>query len=317
MKVLIGYDGSESSDAIFEDLQRAGLPRVGEARIVSVADIFANAPHVSEFDLHSLASRRVEMALRRAEEHRAKVMEETKAAAAKAAERFGAEFPAWTVTTEVRVGSPQWELLDAANEWDADSVVVGSHGRSAIKRFLLGSVSKRLATDARSSVRVVRRKDVTPEGPPRIVIGVDGSPSAEEVVYAVGQRVWPAGTEVLLISVDDSTPPARIATRLPQAAAMINSYFQSRETRIASMLDWATEQLGAIGLNVSVVKKKGVAKDMLLDEARKWNADSIFVGTRDFKSAFERFRLGSVSTAVVTHADCSVEIVRPPAGEQV
>lgn len=77
------------------------------------------------------------------------------------------------------------------------------------------------------------------------------------------------------------------------------------------MLEWATEELNAIGLKTSVLTEKGDPKTVLLEEARKWNADSIFVGTRDFKSVFERFRLGSVSTAVVKNAHCSVEVVRP------
>jgi nucleotide-binding universal stress UspA family protein len=59
-----------------------------------------------------------------------------------------------------------------------------------------------------------------------------------------------------------------------------------------------------------VVRGKGDPRSVLLEEARKWNADSIFVRTRDFKSAFERLYLGSVSTAVITSPDCLVKIVR-------
>ena len=82
------------------------------------------------------------------------------------------------------------------------------------------------------------------------------------------------------------------------------------------MLDWASTQLKAIGLNTSVVTPKGDPKKIILEHAAEWNADSIFVGTRDFKSGFERFRLGSVSTAIVTHAQCSVEVVRPSIEEE-
>ncbi|HKO95676.1 MAG TPA: hypothetical protein VJU86_01700 [Pyrinomonadaceae bacterium] len=39
MKILIGYDGSESADAVLNDLQRAGLPRDVEAFIVSVSEV--------------------------------------------------------------------------------------------------------------------------------------------------------------------------------------------------------------------------------------------------------------------------------------
>ena len=144
------------------------------------------------------------------------------------------------------------------------------------------------------------------------IVGVDGSPAAEQAIHSVGQRVWDSGTEIKLIAVDDATPPtAQVSTFLPQAAEMIYSYRQNRESRVRSMLDWAARELDQIGLKVSVSMKKGFASKVLLAEARKWNADSIFVGTRDFSGAFERFSLGSVSTAVVRKAGCSVEIVRP------
>jgi nucleotide-binding universal stress UspA family protein len=314
MKVLIGYDGSESSKAIFDDLRLAGLPTDTEARVVTVADLITNAGPVSEFDLQSLASQRVEAALRRAEAHRVKAREEADETANSAVERLRSSFPEWNLEGQVRMGTPMWELLDATDEWEPDLVVVGSQGRSAIGRFFLGSVSKKLSTDARSSVRVVRPSERTdPAGPPRIIIGVDGSPAAEEAIYAVGQRVWPAATEVRLVAVDDGVSTARISVRLPQVAEMVNSYLEKRESRVTAMLDWATEQFNAIGMTTSVFTTKGDAKNILLEQAEEWKADSIFVGTRDFKSAFERFRLGSVSTAIVTNAVCTVEIVRPSA----
>jgi nucleotide-binding universal stress UspA family protein len=173
-------------------------------------------------------------------------------------------------------------------------------------------VSKRVATDASCSVRVARAAVKQRAAAPRIIVGVDGSPVAEQAIHSVGQRVWDSGTEIKLIAVDDATPPtAQVSTFLPQAAEMINSYRQNRESRVRSMLDWAARELDQIGLKVSVSMKKGFASKVLLAEARKWNADSIFVGTRDFSGAFERFSLGSVSTAVVRKAGCSVEIVRP------
>lgn len=62
------------------------------------------------------------------------------------------------------------------------------------------------------------------------------------------------------------------------------------------MLEWARSELNAIGLKTSISGSKGDPKDILLAQAVKWNADCIFVGTRDFRSGFERLRLGSVST---------------------
>jgi len=312
MKVLIGYDGSESGNAIFEDLQNAGLPRESDALIVSVADLLSFDPGDSAADLQPPASRRVEAVLKLVEAHRESVIKETKDLAASAADRIRTQFPEWKIEDRILVGTPAWELITAANDWIADLIVVGSQGRSALGRFFLGSVSKRISTDARCSVRVARSagpKDA--DGPTRIIVGVDGSPAAEEAIYAVGHRVWQSGTEVRLLAVDEEPAPLGLAARLPQVAAMINSYLQTKETRVSSMLDWAVKELNNVCLKTEVLTEKGDPKSVLIEAARDWNADCIFVGTRDFNSTFERFRLGSVSTAVVTNAPCSVEIVRP------
>jgi nucleotide-binding universal stress UspA family protein len=312
MRILIGYDGSEHSNAALDDLKRAGLPSDSEVLVVSVGDLLMSNPPVSEIIGQVLTSRRVSSALKQAHTHEEMVIREAEEIAAQAVDRLRLEFPDWKISSKVLTGAPAWELIDAANDWNADLVIVGSQGRSAIGRFFLGSVSKKVVTDSRCSVRVARpRVEIDEDAPPRIIIGVDGSPAAEQAIYAVGQRVWQDGTEVRLIAVDDGTPPNLITARLPQAAEMINSYFQKRESRVSAMLEWATKELNAINLKTSILKEKGDPRNILLAQAGEWNADSIFVGTRDFKSGFERFRLGSVSTAVVTNAHCSVEVVRP------
>lgn len=81
------------------------------------------------------------------------------------------------------------------------------------------------------------------------------------------------------------------------------------------IVEWAEEELRAIGMGTSVVLGKGDPQRVLLEEAQKWASDCIFVGSRRFRSPLERLRLGSVSTALVTNAHCPVEVVRPHAGE--
>jgi nucleotide-binding universal stress UspA family protein len=60
------------------------------------------------------------------------------------------------VTTSVQQGEPKSLIIDASEEWHADLIVVGSHGRKALDRFLLGSVSDATARHARCSVEIVR-----------------------------------------------------------------------------------------------------------------------------------------------------------------
>jgi nucleotide-binding universal stress UspA family protein len=312
MRVLIGYDGSEHSNAALDDLKRAGLPKDSAVLVVSVGDLLMSSPPIQEAAAQIITSPRVASGLKNAQMHAERVIGEAEQFASKAADRLGLEFPGWNVESRVVTGTPAWELIDAANDWNANLVVVGSTGRSAIGRLFLGSVSKRVVTDSRCSVRVARCTKRRKENkPPKIIIGIDGSAAAEAAVHEVGRRVWQEGTQIRLMVARDQPLPVGSAVRMPQAAGMLAGFDRSAAERADSMLDWAAYQLKSIGLNVSISIQKSDPKRLLLNEAVKWNADCIFVGTHDFKNSLERFRLGSVSTAVVTNASCSVEIVRP------
>jgi nucleotide-binding universal stress UspA family protein len=312
MKVLIGYDGSQSADAALVDLQRAGLPKDAEALIVSVADVMM-VPETSAYELagEALMSRRVASGLLSAQRQTERVLQEAKDFASQARDRVRSYFPRWSVRAETLNGSAAFELISKADEWRPDLVVVGSHGRSAVSRMILGSVSKKVVTDSDHSVRVSRgniERDVNE--PPKIVIGVDGSTEAEQAIRTVGRRVWPHGTEVRIVTVDESVSPRGIAHLLPLPAEMIGSSNERGFRRAKQMAEWAAAELEVIGLNVSVVLEKGDPRRVLVDQARAWDADSIFVGGRRFSSAFERLQLGSVATALVTKAHCSVEVAR-------
>ncbi len=64
--------------------------------------------------------------------------------------------PGWDVTPALEEGDPKSKILDLAKEWHADLIVVGSHGRKGLNRFLLGSVSEAVARHAHCSVEIVR-----------------------------------------------------------------------------------------------------------------------------------------------------------------
>ena len=91
---------------------------------------------------------------------------------------------------------------------------------------------------------------------------------------------------------------------------MIRRINQQAAEAARMMTEWAANELRAIGLQVSVAIEQGEPGRVIIEEARKWDADSILVGSRKFSGAFERFRLGSISTELVTKAQCSVEVVR-------
>jgi nucleotide-binding universal stress UspA family protein len=315
MKVLIGYDGSWSAEAVLEDLRRAGLPREGEALVVSVGEVLALPEPSSAAGVvgAALTSRRLASGLARAQDRAAKALEEARILAAAAARRVRFFLPGWDVRAEPLAGTPAWELLGKAEEWGADLVVVGSQGRSALGRLLLGSVSKKVAEESSRSVRIARPAAVKGAGePPRIIVGVDGSAEAERAVRAVGERVWPDGTRVLIVAVDDGTSPTRSARIQPPAAALVPGCNEESAVRASAMVEWGVAELRAIGLDATAAILEGDPRAVLVGEARRWDADCIFVGPRKFSGAIERLRLGSVSSAVGKNAHCSVEVVRGP-----
>jgi nucleotide-binding universal stress UspA family protein len=58
--------------------------------------------------------------------------------------------------TRVERGDIRGGILDSASEWGADLIVLGSHHRAGLQRFLLGSVAEFVARHARCSVEIIR-----------------------------------------------------------------------------------------------------------------------------------------------------------------
>jgi len=62
----------------------------------------------------------------------------------------------FSVTTAIEQGNPKVVIIDSATQWSPDLIIVGSHGRKGLDRFLMGSVSDAVARHARCSVQIVR-----------------------------------------------------------------------------------------------------------------------------------------------------------------
>lgn len=286
MRILIGYDGSEGADAALDDLQRAGLPEEAEAHIVSVAEVWFIEHNPAAYEV---ASSSYEHGIKEAEE-----------LAGRAIKRVQAKFPNWRLSPHALTGSPTEALLAEANEWKPDMIVIGSHGRSALGRLIFGSVSQKLVTEAPCSVRVARGN--LPLGNPgvRILIGFDGSPDSEAAVRTVAGRNWPANSEVRIVTSVDSPFMNRPPT-------------EDYLGRVREIQARANAELEGAGLSTSTTIKEVNPKRALVEEAKEWDADSIFLGARDVRKT-EGLLLGSVAAAVSARAHCSVEVVRDAVG---
>jgi nucleotide-binding universal stress UspA family protein len=303
MKILIGFDGSDCSEAALDDLKLAGLPKHVEAVIMSVAEVWLPPPaegvlitdYAKELQSHPQQFK--------GWQEDAELVTEAEALVKKAEIRLRTNFPKWNIVPAPTYGSPAWEILAKADEMKADLIIVGSHGRSALGRFFLGSISQKVLTEAQCSVRVARgRIDIDP-APAQLVIGFDGSKGAQAAVEAVSSRHWPEGSRVILAAVTNIP----VGFDLPMAPATVppNGHDWIRELAEESL-----RTLRTAGLHPEFVSEIGNPKHVLVDIAEKQHATSIFVGANRFGSRVERFLLGSVSAAVAARAHCSVEVVR-------
>ena len=66
----------------------------------------------------------------------------------------------FNVTSTLEEGDPKSRIIDVASEWNADLIVLGSHGRKGLDRFLMGSVAESVARHANCSVEIVRLPSV-------------------------------------------------------------------------------------------------------------------------------------------------------------
>jgi nucleotide-binding universal stress UspA family protein len=291
MKLLIACGPITDVQAIAADLHAAGLPAAVQAVVLSVADLLPVPASPDTADLPA--------AVRRARLQSARELEQAAQVAERAAASLRAAFPDWTITVEAQADAPAWAIVKKAEAWRPDVIVVCSDDRSRLQRIVLGSVSQTVLTHAPGSVRIVRPRR-SAAGAERLLIGVDGSPGADAAVAAVAARTWQPGAEVRLVTALDVT-----------LANMLGFTDDANDERDAAsrFMHRAATDLGAVGLTVVTALIEGNPKQVLVEEAERWNADCLYIGARGLRG-IERFRLGSVSAAVAARTPCTVEVVR-------
>ena len=148
MKILLATDGSDYSKAAVNSVADRPWPQCSEVKIISAMEV-PFAPTTEAWVLPDSYYSELERVAR----------EQAEAAVKDAVERIeSGKSSGLEIITKIISGSAREVILDEAERWDADLIVLGSHGYSAWQRFLLGSVSHAVATHAHCSVEIVRLK---------------------------------------------------------------------------------------------------------------------------------------------------------------
>lgn len=146
----------------------------------------------------------------------------------------------------------------------------------------------------------------------KILIAADGSPIGDAAVIEVAKRPWPPGSEVKIISVAEWPAGPGVRESLPSnILAEFERTARDHAEGIADRAIVAFREHESQVMPISKAVAMDSAKDAIIEEAERWGADLIVVGSHGYRG-YKRFLLGSVSQAVAAQAKCSVEVVRHP-----
>jgi nucleotide-binding universal stress UspA family protein len=150
MKVLLAVDGSAFGEEVAKEVARRPWPTSSEVRVVYAVEPVSAPPP--------------EMWAGSYEDYFAELNQWRRSQARRALDAAALIFDAredktLKVTFETINGEPKRAIPEEAERWDADLVVVGSHGYGFWNRLLLGSVSQAVAAHAPCSVEIIRRRE--------------------------------------------------------------------------------------------------------------------------------------------------------------
>jgi len=289
MKLLVALDGSTGSDAVLREVGARPWPAGSECCLLTAIDpfFFTKAPLIlaeAKKDAQSGLDESVEQL-----------------------KNTGLQ-----LRTEIVMENPRHGIPRAASDWKANLIVMGSHGRGAFGRLLVGSTVQAVLRHAPCSVEIVRpgkdkaKKDG--EGM-RVLVATDGSEFAEAALQQVAARPWPEGTEIRVMACPELPMITGAYPYYPSdVLAEIN---QANEAQAKAAAGKGMELIRKGGLKVSaeLTESQESPARAILGMADLWGADLIVVGSHG-RRGFDRYVMGSVSESVALHAHCSVEVVR-------
>ncbi|WP_455378664.1 universal stress protein [Petrachloros mirabilis] len=191
-----------------------------------------------------------------------------------------------------------------ARRWRADLIIMGSRGLSDIKGFLLGSVSRQVASMAPCSVFVAKDATTVIE---RVTLAVDDSKHSRAAARFLRSRVLPESATVTILS-SVETPVSDLAAQYlseSQLAALTNPVMERARALVNAFRDDFIKE----GYSATTQVHMDHVIDTIVKQVEATRADLLVIGSRRLTKS-ERLHLGSVSESLLRHAPCSVLIVR-------
>ena len=148
MKILLAVDGSDCGKLAVEAVAARPWPPDSEVKVLSAIEI----PFTPTPETWSLPDSYYAQLEKNA---RASATQAVEQAADRVLQNKDAQL---RISAETPLGRARDVIIDTAEKWGADLIILGSHGYSGWQRFLLGSVSHAVVAHAPCSVEIVRQR---------------------------------------------------------------------------------------------------------------------------------------------------------------
>ena len=267
-KLMVATDGSKYSESAIREA--ISLAKICSSNLIAVSVVKTNL----EFD--SVLPQFVE----KAEQDAIKHLESVKAQATKEGVNC--------ITVVSLSEEPYEDIVRHAAKNNADMIIIGTHGKTGVKRLMMGSVTAKVIGHAPCKVMVIPKEArLTFE---RILIATDGSVYSELASREAVSIAKRTGSGLIALSV------AKKDENLPVAKETVNAVKELAERE---------------RVKVETLTLKGEPYETIVKAAEQRNAGLIVVGSHG-RTGVERLLMGSVTERVIGHSKTAVLVVRKP-----
>jgi nucleotide-binding universal stress UspA family protein len=210
-----------------------------------------------------------------------------------------------SVAVRIVAGRPVPVILHSARSWNADLILVGSNGRGALSRAILGSVSDEVVRTAPCPVLVAKRQVARFE---RMLVATDGSLHAEAALRFVAALPVPPTAELRVCAVSE-TPGALPGSARDRRAAMLLLLAETEKRMAVQAVARALEMLTALSCPIQSSVRHGDPGRELADEVHRWVPDLLVIGARG-RTAGSEVALGRVTQSLLRQVACPMLVYR-------
>ncbi|HLZ09910.1 MAG TPA: universal stress protein, partial [Chloroflexota bacterium] len=213
-----------------------------------------------------------------------------------------------SIETTVVVGDAAQAILSEAARTGTDLIVMSTHGRSGIGRWIYGSVADAVMRQTTVPILLIPAtcsRVWTPGEPGRILVPLDGSQLGEAVLGPASDLAQAMSAELVLLRVVELHPMVFMG---PPGFVMVTPEPELESAR--AYLEGISQRVRSRVANVRAVDELGLPLSRIVDVARDQQADLVALSSHG-NGGLTRLVMGSVATGVVQSAGVPVLVVRP------